>query len=80
MRFFAAAAASKPDIESRSDANWRIAIEQAAALEGLLLGRCYSLCCTPVSRPNGIPGKSGEIGTPYFGKRWISTGKGISTA
>jgi hypothetical protein len=24
--------------------------------------------------------KSGEIGTPYFGKRWISTGKGISTA
>jgi hypothetical protein len=43
MRFLAAPAASKPDIESASDADWWIASEQAAALEGLLLGRCHSL-------------------------------------
>jgi hypothetical protein len=66
MRFFVAAAASKTDIESASDADWRIAIEQAAALEGLLLGGCHSLCCTPVSRPNGIPGKKRRNRNPVL--------------
>jgi hypothetical protein len=39
MRFFVAAAASKPDIESASDADWRIAIEQRASARRAAFGQ-----------------------------------------
>jgi hypothetical protein len=37
MRFFVAAAASKPDIESASDADWRIAIVTLHSNPGITL-------------------------------------------